>query len=69
MATHSIILAGEIPWTEEPGGLQSMEMQSLVGYSPWRYSPWATVHGDAESDMTEQLSTNTHAVATSYNWP
>ena len=28
MATHSIILAGEIPWTEEPGGLQSMEWQS-----------------------------------------
>ena len=25
MATHSSILAGEIPWTEEPGGLQSME--------------------------------------------
>ena len=24
MATHSNILAGEIPWTEEPGGLQSM---------------------------------------------
>ena len=24
MATHSSILAGEIPWTEEPGGLQSM---------------------------------------------
>ena len=23
MATHSIILAWEIPWTEEPGGLQS----------------------------------------------
>ena len=23
MATHSSILAGEIPWTEEPGGLQS----------------------------------------------
>ena len=22
MATHSSILAGEIPWTEEPGGLQ-----------------------------------------------
>ena len=21
MATHSSILAGEIPWTEEPGGL------------------------------------------------
>ena len=24
MATHSSILAGEIPWTEEPGGLRSM---------------------------------------------
>ena len=25
LATHSSILAWEIPWTEEPGGLQSME--------------------------------------------
>ena len=24
MATHSSILAWEIPWTEEPGGLKSM---------------------------------------------
>ena len=24
MATHFSILAWEIPWTEEPGGLQSM---------------------------------------------
>ena len=24
MATHSSFLAWEIPWTEEPGGLQSM---------------------------------------------
>ena len=28
MATHSSILAWEIPWTEEPGGLQSMGLQS-----------------------------------------
>ena len=27
MATHSTILAWEIPWTEEPGGLQSMRLQ------------------------------------------
>ena len=27
MATHSRILAWKIPWTEEPGGLQSMELQ------------------------------------------
>ena len=28
MATHSSILTWGIPWTEEPGGLQSMELQS-----------------------------------------
>ena len=28
MATHSNILAWEIPWTEEPGRLQSMGLQS-----------------------------------------
>ena len=26
-ATHSSILAWRIPWTEESGGLQSMELQ------------------------------------------
>ena len=28
MATDSSILAWRIPWTEEPGGLQSMGLQS-----------------------------------------
>ena len=28
MATHSSILVWRIPWTEEPGGLQSMGLQS-----------------------------------------
>ena len=27
MATHSGLFARRIPWTEEPGGLQSMELQ------------------------------------------
>ena len=27
MATHSSILAWKIPWTEDPGGLPSMESQ------------------------------------------
>ena len=31
MATHSSILAWKTPWTEEPGGLQSMGSQR-VGY-------------------------------------
>jgi len=29
MAAHSSILAWRIPWTEEPGGLQSMELQRV----------------------------------------
>ena len=29
MATHSSILAWEIPWTEEPGGLQSVRSQRV----------------------------------------
>ena len=29
MATHSSILAWEIPWTEEPGGLQTMGLQRV----------------------------------------
>ena len=29
MATHSSILAWRIPWTEEPGRLQSMRSQEL----------------------------------------
>ena len=35
MATHSSVLALEIPWAEEPGGLQSMRLQRV------RYD-WAT---------------------------
>ena len=29
MVTHSSVLAWEIPWTEEPGGLQSMGSQRV----------------------------------------
>ena len=37
MGTHSSILAWEIPWTEEPGGLQSLGSQR-VGLD------WVTKH-------------------------
>ena len=33
MANHSSILAWEIPWTVEPGGLQSMGLQSQTRLS------------------------------------
>ena len=29
MAPHSSVLAWKIPWTEEPGGLQSMGLQGV----------------------------------------
>ena len=33
MAIHSDILAGRIPWTEKPGGLQSIGSQRVGMYS------------------------------------
>ena len=33
MVTHSSIFAWRIPWTEEPGGLQSMGSQSWTPVS------------------------------------
>ena len=41
MATHSSILVWRLPWTEEPGELQSMESQR-VGHD------WTTKHSIAQ---------------------
>ena len=38
MATHSSILAWEILWTEEPGGLQSMGSERVVHKSATRHA-------------------------------
>ena len=48
MATHSSTLAWKIPWTEEPGRLQSMGLQrvkhnwvtSLQNKTYWKYMDW-----------------------------
>ena len=37
MATHSSVLVLEIPWTEEPGGLQSMGSQRIGQLSNWHF--------------------------------
>ena len=37
MATHSNILAWEIRWTEEPGGLQSIKLQRV--WHDWAHTP------------------------------
>ena len=48
VATHSRILAWEIPWTEEPGGLQSVVSQRVRHdlatkhhqFGLWELPPW-----------------------------
>ena len=50
MATHSSILAWEFPWTDKPGGLQSMRSQKS----------WTPL-----SDKTTKLKTNRHCLLTS----
>ena len=44
MATHSSIFAWKIPWTEDPGGLQSIGSQR-IGHN------WACTH-EKEKNMT-----------------
>ena len=46
MATQSIILAWKIPWTEEPGGLQSKISQRLGHF-------WATNHMHMASNKAQ----------------
>ena len=43
MATHSSILAWRIPWTEEPGRLQSMQVTESDTIQ--QQSSWAGVRG------------------------
>ena len=65
METHSSILAWRIPWTEEPGGLQSMGSQSqtrlsdhhsltdiytIEYYSAIRPSCWERLKAGGEGD-------------------
>ena len=48
MATHSSILACEIPWTEEPGGLQSIgaaKIQTCRG-NELSHTEYPTVYTD-----------------------
>ena len=42
MATHSSAVAWKIPWMEEPGRLQSVELQSLTGLSNFTFTCFQT---------------------------
>ena len=45
MAIHSSILAWRIPWTEEPGGLQSVGLQRVGDDSAQQHILWGGVPG------------------------
>ena len=52
MATHSSILAWRIPWTEEPGGLQSEESQSWTRLSDQTAGACAVATADMYGKIT-----------------
>ena len=52
MAAHSPILAWRIPWTEEPGGLQSMGLQSQT-----RLKRLSTLAGNKTTPLAQCIAT------------
>ena len=54
MATHSSILAWRIPWTEEPGGLQSTGSQR-VG-NDWVTHTHTHIHTPSSHSSIRQLA-------------
>ena len=68
MATHSSILAWRIPWTEEPGGLQSMGTQRVrhnwvTNTFTFSLKPlsWSWMSGETEP---KEISKSEHALRT-----
>ena len=62
MATHSSILAWEIPWTEEPGGLQSMGSQR-VGATTTQDRATKCQHARARTHTHTHTHTHTRRVS------
>ena len=55
MATHSSILAWRIPWSEEPGRLQSMGLQAAVRWFNRGHLSQGTCHqGGGKIKMAKQ---------------
>ena len=54
MATHSSILAWEIPWTEEPGGLQSIRSQ-IVGHD-WAQKSTTILESFKANVLSDQIN-------------
>ena len=73
METHSSILAWEIPWTEDPGGLQSMghkELGTTTFYSVFTLSSCtyvftndiSTIFGSFPSTLTQMVLYEAHDI-------
>ena len=63
MATHRSIPAWEMPWTEEPGGLQSMESQRVghdLGTKPLPPPHQWPLH--RRSGLAQGLPTHSHCL-------
>ena len=56
ISTHSTILAWEIPWTEETGGLQSMESQRVKPKLATKPPPPFKLHGKRKRQSKVQFS-------------
>ena len=52
MATHSSILALRIPWTEEPGGLQSIGSQRVEQYLAFEHQHIFSLYGTLKKVST-----------------
>ena len=48
MATHSSVLAWRTPWTEEPGGLRSMGLQSRTRLSAHTETDLININHDVQ---------------------
>ena len=57
MVTHSSILAWGIPWTQEPGGLQSMESQSRTQLSNLHFHFSAFTYPKSKAGYSNPITT------------
>ena len=67
MATHSSILAWEIPWTEEPGGLQFKGSQK-VGMTEWLNTHTLADMSAQERELQGQAHLDPNPASTIYKW-
>ena len=69
MATHSSILAWKIPWTEEPGGLQSLGLQRVrCNLATKIQSPTPRVTRKIKADIIWQVSSTLRVVLLGLLW-